>query len=155
VAKKENKKKSKAKADAAEDQVIGGDPPEPPSPSSISISSSSSRSHHYNFHHNASKNPVSKLDVKFNFPMFNGEANAHKLNNWIRHMEVYFQVQQIEEEEVTIQLDSLWMEGTTLVWWESKLQKGSKHNGKLLSSRSEFTSALFFFFIHWVIYKNP
>ena len=34
------------------------------------------------------------------------------------------------------------MEGTTLVWWERKLQKGRKHNGKLLSSWSKFTSAI-------------
>jgi hypothetical protein len=74
--------------------------------------------------------------------MFNGEANADKLNNWIRQIKVYCHVQQIEEEEAKIQLASLRLEGTTLVWWERKLQKGSKHNGKLLSSWSEFTSAL-------------
>jgi hypothetical protein len=82
VAKKEKKKKSKAEDDVAEGQGIGGDPLEPPSPSSSSISSSSSsHSHHSNFHQNASKNPLLKLDVKFNFPMFNGEENADKLNN--------------------------------------------------------------------------
>ena len=74
--------------------------------------------------------------------MFNGEANAYNLSNWIRQIEFYYHVQQIKEEEANIQLVSLHPEGTTLVWWERKLQKGRKHNGKLLSSRSEFTSAL-------------
>jgi hypothetical protein len=74
--------------------------------------------------------------------MFNGEANANKLNNWIKQIEFYCHVQKIEEEEEKIQLASLWLEGTTLVWWERKLQKGCKHNGKLLSSCYEFTSAL-------------
>lgn len=59
----------------------GGDPP--PSPST---SESYSSSHHHN-HINpkdASKKPFPKLDVKFDLPMFNGESNADKLNNWIR-----------------------------------------------------------------------
>jgi hypothetical protein len=43
---------------------------------------------------------------------------------------------------VKIQLASLQLEGRTLVWWESKLQKGSEHNGKLLSSWFEFIYAL-------------
>jgi len=143
VGKKENKKKAKVEDDAVEDQGIAGDSPEPPYPSSsLSSSSSSSHSHHSNFHQNALKNPLLKLDVKFNFPMFNGEANVDKLNIWIRQIEVYYCVQQIEEEEENIQLDSLQLEGTTLVWWERKLQKGSKHNGKILNSWSEFTSML-------------
>jgi hypothetical protein len=74
--------------------------------------------------------------------MFNGEANADKLNNCIRHIEFYCCVQQIEEEEERIHMDYLQLEGTTLVWWERKLQKGNKHNGKILNSWSEFTSAL-------------
>jgi hypothetical protein len=34
------------------------------------------------------------------------------------------------------------LEDKTLVWWERKLQKGSKNNSKLLSSWSKFTFAL-------------
>ena len=51
-------------------------------------------------------------------------------------------MQQIEEEELKVQLASLQLEDTALTWWESKLQKGSKHNGKLLTSWSEFIFAL-------------
>jgi hypothetical protein len=54
---------------------------------------------------------------------------------------VYCRVQHIDEEEVKEQLDSLWLEGTALVWWESKLQDRSKC-GNLLSSWLEFKSAI-------------
>jgi hypothetical protein len=40
-----------------------------------------------------------------------------------------------------VQLASLRFEGTTLVWWESKLQDRSKY-GNLLSSWSEFKSMI-------------
>jgi hypothetical protein len=75
--------------------------------------------------------------------MFNGEANADKLNNWIRQIEVYLSctTDRRGRGEDPVGFSSTGR-NTTLVWWESKLQKGSKHNGKLLSSWSEFTSAL-------------
>jgi hypothetical protein len=85
--------------------------------------------------------PLLKLDVKFALPMFNGDANPEKLDNWIRQVEVYCRVQHIDEEEVKVQLDSLWLEGTALVWWESKLHNKSKC-GNLLSSWSEFKSEI-------------
>jgi hypothetical protein len=72
VEKKEKKKKYKGEDNALVNQENGEDPLEPPYPSSISISSSSSsHSHHSSFHPHASKKPLLKLDVKFNFPMFN------------------------------------------------------------------------------------
>jgi hypothetical protein len=105
-------------------QGAGGDPPEPPSSPSSSSSSSSDHSHHsHHSSHKASfKKPLLKLDVKFDLPMFNGDANPEKLDNWIRQVEVYCRVQQIDEEEVKVQLASLRLEGTALVWWERKLQ---------------------------------
>jgi hypothetical protein len=39
-------------------------------------------------------------------------------------------------------LDALRLEGTLLIWWENKIQKGVQKNGKILSSWFEFTSAL-------------
>jgi hypothetical protein len=125
----------------------GEEPPEPPSsPSASSTSSSASSSSHSQHskvpHKEPQKKPLLKLDVKFDLPMFNGEANAEKLNNWIRQIEVYCRVQQIKEEDVKIQLASLRLTGTALVWWESKLQQGSKQMGNLLSSWSAFISAL-------------
>jgi hypothetical protein len=33
------------------------------------------------------------LDFKFNLPMYNGEPNVKKLDNWIRQMEFYWYVQ--------------------------------------------------------------
>ena len=67
--------------------------------------------------------------------MFNGDVNLEKLDNWIQQVEVYCRVQQIDEEEVKVQLASLQLEGTTLVWWEIKLQDKSKC-GNILSSWS-------------------
>ena len=59
---------------------------DPPSPSSSS-SSTSSYSTLVNQSHKSkttNKSPFLKLDVKFELPMFNGEVNAKKLDNWIR-----------------------------------------------------------------------
>jgi hypothetical protein len=80
---------------------------------------------------------VLKLDVKFSLPMFNGDVNLEKLDNWIRQIEMYFRVKHIDEEEVKVQPASLRLEGTALVWWETKLQDRSKC-GNLISSCSEF-----------------
>jgi len=41
----------------------------------------------------SSKNPFLKSDVKFYLPMYNGESNLEKLDNWIQKMEVYCCVQ--------------------------------------------------------------
>jgi len=53
--------------------------------------------------------------------MFNGEANAEKLNNWTRDIEVYFSYGKIEEDKEKIQLESIRLGGKTLLWWENKL----------------------------------
>ena len=37
-----------------------------------------------------------KLDVKFDFPIYDGELNAEKLDNWIRQIYVYCRVQNID-----------------------------------------------------------
>jgi hypothetical protein len=119
-------------------QRARGDPHEPPSSPSSSISSSSDQSHHSNANHKASFNkPLLKLDVKFALPMFNGDANPEKLDNWIQQVEVYCRVQHINEEEVKVQLTSLRLKDTALVWWERKLRDISKC-GNFLSSWLEF-----------------
>ena len=35
------------------------------------------------------KQPLLKLDIKFELPMYNGEVNAEKLENWVLQLEVY------------------------------------------------------------------
>jgi hypothetical protein len=121
--KKGNKNEAHADDDASVNQGSGGDPPEPPSSPSSSSSSSSEHSHHSQHSHDKSsfKKPLLNLDVKFSLPMFNGDVNPEKLYNWIRHVEVYFCVQQIDEEEVKVKLASLRLEGISLVWWERNL----------------------------------
>ena len=91
VEKKEKKKKDKVEDNASVNQGSGGDPPEPPSPYSSEYSCSSSHSHHSNNHqNNVARKSLSKLDVKFNFLLFNGESNAEKLNNWIKQIKSVF-----------------------------------------------------------------
>ena len=67
--------------------------------------------------------PLLKLDVKFELPIYDGEVNAEKLDNWIRQMEAYCSVQQIKDEATQIKLAYLRLEDTALIWWQSKLQK--------------------------------
>jgi hypothetical protein len=142
---KKKGKKNEAHEDDASliNQGAGGDPLEPPYSPSSSSSSSSEHSHHshHSSHKTSFKKPLLKLDVNFSLPMFNRDANPEKLDNWIRQVEVYFRVHHIDEEGVKVQLDSLRLEGTALVWWERKLQDRSKC-GKLLSSWSKFKSAI-------------
>ena len=111
----------------------GEEPPEPPSPSFIECSIFYS-----SFHHSKSikvhKSPFFKLDVKFDLLVFSGEYNAENIDNWIKQVEIYFCIQQIKEYEDKVQLASLRLSGTALVWWENKLQKGGTSNRKLLSS---------------------
>jgi hypothetical protein len=115
--KKGKKKEAHANDDASVNQGAGGDPPEPLSSPSSSSSSSSEHSHHsHHSSHKASfKKPLLKLDVKFALPMFNGNTNPKNIDNWIQQVEVYFRVQHIDEGEVKVQLDSLRLEGATLV----------------------------------------
>ena len=61
-----------------------------------------------------------KLDVKFDLPIYDGELNVEKLDNWIRQIDVYWRVQKIDSERRKIQLASLHLGGNTLVWWEGK-----------------------------------
>jgi len=68
----------------------GGNPPP-----SGNESPSSSSNHHNKNSGNASNKPFFKLDVKFDLPVYNGESNAEKLNNWIRQPELYCRIQQI------------------------------------------------------------
>jgi hypothetical protein len=110
----------------------GEDPPKPPpsphsSPSSSSSSSTSAtsttRKHSHKHKHDM---PLLNLDVKFKFPMYDGEVNVERLDNWVRQMEVYCSVQQIKDEATQIILASLHFTGTTLIWWQSKLQHGTQ-----------------------------
>jgi hypothetical protein len=132
----------------------GEDPPKPPPspPSSPSSSSSSTSSNststatsarkHSHSHKHKPDMPLLKLDVKFELPMYNGEVNAEKLDNWVRQMEVYCSVQQINDEATKIKLASLRLAGTTLIWWQSKLQHGTQQIGNVFPSWKDFIFAL-------------
>jgi hypothetical protein len=75
---------SKGKNEKGEDppQIPPSPPPSPPSsPSSPSSSISSSNS---NEKKHKNKMPLLKLDVKFELPMYDGEVNAERLDNWVK-----------------------------------------------------------------------
>jgi hypothetical protein len=63
----------------------GGDPPKTP-PSMSSSSSSLKRSSSFKKHSKKTSFDLClvKLDVKFDFPIYDGELNAKKLDNWIK-----------------------------------------------------------------------
>jgi hypothetical protein len=134
---------SRGKSEEEEDhpQIAPSPPSSPPSsPSSSSSSSKSNGKKHVYKHKN--EMPLLKLDVKFELPIYDGEVNAEKLDNWIRQMEVYCSVQQIKDEATQIKLASLRLAGTTLIWWQSKLQNGTQQVGKVFPSWKSFISAL-------------
>eukprot|EP00253_Pinus_taeda_P010660 PITA_10660 len=115
-----------------------GDPPPPSSPPSSSSSSSSS----VHKHRSSGKSLFLKLDVKFELPMFNGEVNAKKLDNWIRQLEVYLRIQNMHDDAAKIQLASLRMDGAALVWWEAKTKEEIKKFGKVTLTWIDFLLAI-------------
>ena len=78
----------------------GNPPPYPPSsPPSSSLSSpsttsstSTTKTAHTHSKTPRGKTPLLKLDIKFEIPMYNGVVNAERLDNWIRHLEVYYKI---------------------------------------------------------------
>ena len=65
----------------------------PPSPPSSPSSSSSSSSHKSSpSKKKKKKSSLIKLDVEFDLPIYDGELNTEKLDNWIRQIEVYCKV---------------------------------------------------------------
>ena len=71
-----------------------------------------------------------KLDVKFDLPIYDGELNVEKLDNWIRQIDVYCRVQNIDSDKSKIQLASLSLGGTSL--WEGRTQADMKMHGKTI-----------------------
>jgi hypothetical protein len=83
----------------------GASPPPSPPPSSSSSTSSIPLPNSPKGHGKTpSQIPLLKLDIKFELPMYNGEVNAEKLDNWIHHIEVYCRIQKIQDDETKIQL---------------------------------------------------
>ena len=72
-----------------------------------------------------------KLDIKFDFPTYNGELNAENLDNWIRQIEVYCKIQKLADDKAKIQLDTFCLGGTALIWWESKKREDLLRKVKL------------------------
>jgi hypothetical protein len=135
----------------------GASPPPSPPSSSSSTSSTSSRPLP-NSPKGHGKTPLQipslKLDIKLELPIYNGEVNAEKLDNWIRQIEVYCRIQKIQDDETKIHLASLRLDGATLIWREYKTQEDMKKHGKILISWNDFIIQLKNNFIHWHINKR-
>jgi hypothetical protein len=87
-------KYSKGKSEEEEDPPQIPPSPQSSPPSSPSSSSSSSKSNaKKHVHQHKNEMPLLKLDVKFELPIYDGEVNVDKLDNWFRQMEVYYSVQ--------------------------------------------------------------
>ena len=80
--------------------------------------------------------------MKFELRMYDGELNYKKLDNWVKRIEVYCRIQNVDDDYAKIQLTTLRLEGTTLIWWESKIKSDLRKKGKIISSWSKFTKAL-------------
>jgi hypothetical protein len=144
------------KNEAVKEEGEGEKPPNPPSPpSSSSYSSSSSPSSSDGSEHSSHKRkthskksshshdlPLLNLDVKFYFPTYDGELNADKLYNWVKQIEVYCRVHKIIQDTSKIQLATLFLSGTTLIWWESQKKANLIQHGKIISSWIEFFAIL-------------
>ena len=73
-----------------------------------------------------------KLDVNFDFPIYDGELNAEKIDNWIIQIDVYCRVQNIDSDRSKIHMASLRLGGTALMFWEGRTQADLKKHGKIL-----------------------
>jgi len=86
--------------------------------------------------------PLLKSYVKFELPIYDGELNADRLENWIKQIEAYCKVLKIMDDTAKIQFDTLWLSGTTLILWKSKTQVDLVQQGKVISSCHGFTVAI-------------
>ena len=109
------------------------------SPSSSSTSTPSQTPPHSPNGHG--KTPLLKLDIKFELPMYNGEVNTERLDNWVCQLEVYCRIQRIKDDETKIQFASLRLESATLIWWEAKTQEDMKKHGKVFTPWNDFVVA--------------
>jgi hypothetical protein len=92
--------------------------------------------------HHSSNMSLLKLDVKFQLPTYDGELDAEKIDNRVRQLEVYCRIRNIVDDETKIQLASLKLGGTTLIWWERRTRDDLKKSGKTISSWNDFVIAL-------------
>jgi hypothetical protein len=99
----EGSKPTKHKGDSGDKNPNGNGgngaspPPSPPSSSSSSSSTNSRPLSNSPKGHGKtlSQIPSLKLDIKFELPIYNGEVNAEKLDNWTHQIEVYCRIQKI------------------------------------------------------------
>ena len=80
-------KPSKGNGDKLPSSPSSSSPPSSPSSSSSSKTIATQTHPHTPRVHG--KNPLLKLDIKFELPMYNGEVNAERLDDWVHQLQVY------------------------------------------------------------------
>jgi len=63
-----------------------------------------------------------KVEAKVDIPNFGGKVDAKKVNNWLKQLEVYFQIHGVINDVDKISFSRLKMSGHALVWWESYVE---------------------------------
>jgi len=58
------------------------------------------------------------MEEKVSIKLYQGEIDALRLNNWLQHLEVHFNIHHIKEDE-NISFVRLKLEVHSLIWWES------------------------------------
>lgn len=71
-------------------------------------------------------------------PSFVGEVDVENLNNWLRKLEVYFQVQGVEEDSTRIPFIRLNLSGNVLIWWETHFDSLKHETLQHVSSCKDF-----------------
>jgi hypothetical protein len=90
-----------------------------------------------------------KVEEKLEIPMFNGQTNVEALDSWLKQLEVYFGLYQIQETQ-QISFTHLKMTRHALLWWESYVDALRIGKNPMVTKWEEFKALLKFSLFHFV-----
>lgn len=83
-----------------------------------------------------------KVETKVDNPTFGGEVYVEKVNNWLKQLEVYFQIHGVVNDVDKISFVRLNMSEHALVWWEIHVETLNHEYLSEISSLNEFKELL-------------
>lgn len=83
-----------------------------------------------------------KVEAKVDIPTFGREVKVEKVNNWLKQLEVYFQIHGIVNDVDKISFARLNMSGHALVWWQSYVDTYKDEHLSEISSWNVFKELL-------------
>jgi hypothetical protein len=89
----------------------------------------------------SSSNIPFKVEAKFEITMFDGQTNVEFLDGWLKQLEVYFGLYQVQETQ-RISFPRLKMIGHDLLWWESYVDALRIGNKPIVTKREAFKALL-------------